>query len=452
MAANSIQLKLRQTQQLSQNLQYSLRVLQMSGQEIEREVEDWLEDNPLLERAALPDAPLEPVRLSAAIAQQGRHVGGDDAENAWENLANEETLRTYLHRQVCEHPLNEAEAAHVHILIDFLDEHGYLNENLETVVEHTPLEWMLSEEDLENALEKLRDFDPAGVATANLTESLLYQLARLPAGNTRRCAVQIVHRFAHELRPNSKHNPGHLAKKLPEFDTATIAEALELISRLNPYPAYGFATDEPTVYIQPEIIVKEKENGWQVVMNETVFPRIRINPELAEALSDSEVSDPVWKEKTAEAKQKLDILQQRQSTIMRIAEYVVERQQDFFDFGEIGLVPMLLKDCAKHLNLAESTISRAVNQKYLACPRGVFPLRYFFTQTAVTGGDEEGISQNVIKALMVQIIEKENKHKPYSDSELVKLLQQQGIAISRRTVAKYRDLLNIPAAAGRREA
>ena len=158
----------------------------------------------------------------------------------------------------------------------------------------------------------------------------------------------------------------------------------------------------------------------------------------------------MWKEKAAEARQKLDMLSQRKSTVMRIADYIVEKQQDFFDFGEIGLVPMLIKDCAQHLELAESTISRAVNQKYLSCPRGVFPLRYFFTQTAVTGEDEEGISQSVIKALLVQIIDSENKHKPYSDNDLMKLLQQQGINISRRTVAKYRDLLHIPSAGRRR--
>ena len=135
---------------------------------------------------------------------------------------------------------------------------------------------------------------------------------------------------------------------------------------------------------------------------------------------------------------------------MRIAEYLVEKQQDFFDFGEIGLVPMLLKECAQHLNLAESTISRAVNQKYLSCPRGIFPMRYFFSQTAVTGEDDEGISQNVIKAVMVQLIDTEDKSRPYSDNELMKLLQRQGINISRRTVAKYRDLLHIASASGRK--
>lgn len=451
MNSTNIQLKLRQTQQLSQNLQYSLRVLQMSGQEIEREVEDWLADNPLLERVAAPDAPLEPSRLSAAIAQTNRHIGGDDAENAWENLANEESLHAYLHAQVCEHPLTELEAAHVHVLIDFLDEHGYLTDSVEEIIDHTPLEWLLSEEDVEIAIEHLQNFEPAGVGTANLTQSLLHQLSRLPSSLVRRCAAYIVQNHLDELRANSKQNATLLGKKLPEFNAETIQAALEMIANLNPYPAYGFANDEPTAYIQPEISVRETPNGWVAQSNDYVFPRVQINSELAQVLQDNETIDPVWKEKNAEAKQKVDMLNQRKNTVIRIANYIVEKQQDFFSFGEIGLVPMLLKECAQQLELAESTISRAVNQKYLACPRGIFPLRYFFSQTAVTGEDDEGISQNVIKALLVQMINGENKQKPYSDNELMNLLKQQGISISRRTVAKYRDLLGIQAASGRQE-
>lgn len=451
MNSTNIQLKLRQTQQLSQNLQYSLRVLQMSGQEIEREVEDWLADNPLLERVATPDTPLEPSQLSAAISQANRHVGGDDAENAWENLAGEESLRTYLHAQVCEHPLTETEAAHVHVVIDFLDEHGYLTDSVEEIIDHTPLEWMLSEEDIEIAIENLQNFEPAGVATANLAQSLLHQLSRLPASNIRRCAAHIVQNHLDELRPSQKQNTTFLSKKLPEFNSATIQAALEMIADLNPYPAYGFADDEPTSYIQPEVSVKETPSGWVVQSNDSVFPCVQINNELVQALQDSEDIDTVWKEKNLEAKQKVDMLNQRKSTVIRIAEYIVQRQQDFFTFGEIGLVPMLLKECAQQLDLAESTISRAVNQKYLSCPRGIFPLRYFFSQTAVTGEDDEGISQNVIKALILQIVNSENKKKPYSDNELMHLLKQQGITISRRTVAKYRDLLGIRSASNRQE-
>lgn len=451
MSGNAIQLKLRQTQQLNQNMQYSLRVLQMSGQEVEREVEEWLADNPLLERADETDTPLEPTLLSAAVAQRHNQIGGDDAENAWENIAVEENLYTFLHAQVCEHPLSEREAAHVHILIDFLDEHGYLTDSLDDIIEHTPLEWMLTYEDLESALEQLQSFDPAGIATANLTQSLLHQISRLPSSEIRRCAAQIISRHLSELRPNSKQNDTHIARKLPEFDSQTIQRALELISQLNPYPAYGFATNNPTAYIQAEVIVRETDTGWKAFSNDKVWPRIQISSELNDALAQSEETDPVWKEKVNEARQRLDILQHRKSTVMQISEYIIERQQDFFDFGEIGLTPMLLKECAQHLGRAESTISRAVNQKYLSCPRGLFPLRYFFTQSAVTGDDEEGISQSAIKALLSQIIEKENKNKPYNDNELVQLLQQQGIQISRRTVAKYRDLLNIPAANSRRQ-
>ena len=450
MSSNHLHLKLRQTQQLSQNLQYSLRVLQMSGQEIEREVEEWLADNPLLERVATDDAPLEAGRLSAAISQTHRNVGGDDAENAWENIAKEDDLYAYLHAQVCEHPLSDVEAAHVHILIDFLDEHGYLTESVDEIIENTPLEWMLSEEDIEQAIENLQSFDPAGIATANLEQSLLHQLARLPASLERRCAAQIVQSHLSELKQGNKQNATFLAKKLPDYDVETIQAALEMIGELNPYPAYGFVNNDPISYINPEIIVKEGKNGWYVQSNDAMFPRIEINSELTDILNQTEQMDSVWKEKVAEAKQKLDILTLRKSTIMRIAEYLVEKQQDFFDFGEIGLVPMLLKECAQHLNLAESTISRAVNQKYLSCPRGIFPMRYFFRQTAVTGEDDEGISQNVIKAVMVQLIDTEDKSRPYSDNELMKLLQRQGINISRRTVAKYRDLLHIASASGRK--
>lgn len=450
MNSNHLHLKLRQTQQLSQNLQYSLRVLQMSGQEIEREVEDWLADNPLLERAAAEDTPLQAEQLSAAVSQNNRNVGGEDAENAWENIAKEDNLYSYLHAQVCEHPLSELQAAHVHVLIDFLDEHGYLTETVEEILDNTPLEWQLSEEDIEQAIENLQNFEPAGIATANLQQSLLHQLARLPTSRERSCAAQIVSNYLSELKQGSKQNSLLLVKKLPDYDLKCIQAALEMIGQLNPYPAFGFSLDEPTSYIHPEVVVKLGQSGWYVQSNDIMFPKVQINTELADALNEVEQIDAVWKEKAIEAKQKLDILSLRKATIMRIAEYVVEKQQDFFQFGEIGLVPMLLKECAQHLDLAESTISRAVNQKYLSCPLGVFPMRYFFSQTAVIGEDDEGISQNVIKAMIAQIIDSEDKTKPYSDNDLMKLLQHQGINISRRTVAKYRDLLQIAPANGRR--
>lgn len=451
MNGTNFQLKLRQTQQLSQNMQQSLRILQMSGLEIEREVNEWLAENPLLERSEPPEMP-EPPRVTAEITK--RNISMNDDGNAWEHVEQEETLNHYLHQQVSEHPLSPVEAAHVHILIDFLDEKGYLTESIEEIIENLPLEWRLTEEDMETALEKLRQFEPAGIATPNLKQSLLYQLDRLPPSPTRRCAAKIIAHGLNKISQNIPKTVNRLSKILPEFSDSVLCEAVHMITNLRPYPSYGFANEEPTQYVQPDIFIKKNAKGkWCAIANEHALPQIQINPDLADALYNEETLDPIWREQINHAKQRLDMLQQRKNTVLRVSEYIVEKQQDFFIFGEIGLVPMLLKDCAKQLGLAESTISRAVNGKYLACPQGLFALRYFFSQNAVSNeqGAGEGISANAIRSIMLQIVNHENKQKPYSDCALHQLLQQHGIRIARRTVAKYREQLGIPTVQQRRQ-
>ena len=440
-------LKLKQTQQLNQRLQQSLRILQMSGLEIEREVEDWLQDNPLLERhetEEFTDADFN-SKISAALPRSGQ-IGGDDAEDAWLNIAAEEDFNTYLHKQVCEHPLSEKEAAHVHILIDFLDEQGYFTDSLEDVIDNTPLDWMLDEDDLQNALDLLQTFDPPGVAAANLTESLMLQLMRLPPSPARQLAAHLIQDSLHELGKNRQQNIARFRKSFPEASVETIQTALDIIAALNPYPAYGFASAEPTAYVQPDVWVKETASGWKVIGNDAAWPRIRLNKEYCDLLQEAGSGDAAWKDKLNEARQKIDILELRKNTVIRLAEYIVAKQEDFFTFGEIGLTPMLLKDAAAELDVAESTVSRAANQKYLACPRGIFALRYFFTQAVGTDSDNEGVSQGAIKAVISQFIDNENSSKPYSDEALVRLLKQQGIDIARRTVAKYRESLDIPPA------
>lgn len=410
MTSTKFQLKLKQTLQLNQAMQQSLRVLQMSGLEVEREVEDWLADNPLLERRESEDWGKEP-----------------------------------------HYTANISSKRHISLLIDFLDDKGYLTESIEEIIDHTPLEWMLDEDNMELALEQLREFDPPGIATTNLQQSLLHQLDRLPLSAERRCAAHIVVHYLDNISQNTPRNINKLSKLMPDTPKSTIEDALEMISSLRPYPAYGFAIDEPTAYVRPDVFIESHRGEWVVVCNDDAIPQIQINPELSEALQEIE-NDAVWREKMVHAKQKIDMLQQRKSTIMRVAEYIVERQQDFFTFGEIGLVPMLIKDCASALELAESTISRAVNSKYLACPQGLFALRYFFSQNAIGSNQgEDGISGNAIRSLIAQIVDNEDKTKPLSDTDLHQLLQQQGITIARRTVAKYREQLGIPTVQQRRQ-
>ena len=438
-------LKLRQTQQLNQRLQQSLRILQMSGIELEREVEDWLQDNPLLERPEA-DEFADAEFNHGTTMPRSNHLGGDDAEDAWLNIAKEEDFNQYLHTQVCEHPLSDKEAAYVHILIDFLDDQGYFTDSIQDVIDNTPLEWMLDEDELQNALDLLQTFDPPGVAAADLTESLMLQLMRLPASPARQAAAHLIQSSLHDLGKNRKQNIIRFRKLFPEIDSETIEAALDIIATLNPYPAYGFASSEPTAYIQPDVWVKEGKDGWKVIGNEAAWPKLQLNREYCELMKSAEDGAPEWKEKINEAKQRIDSLELRKSTVIRLAEYIVKNQEDFFIFGEIGLAPMLMKDAAAELGLAESTISRAANQKYLSCPRGLFALRYFFTQAVNSEGNKEGLSQGAIKAVLGQIIENEDSSKPHSDETLVRLLKQQGIDIARRTVAKYRESLDIPPA------
>ncbi|WP_373741149.1 RNA polymerase factor sigma-54 [Neisseria sp.] len=436
-------LNLKQTQQLNQRLQQSLRVLQMSGQELEREVEDWLEENPLLEKPEADEFADFDFNTSAAAP---KNMGGDEAEDVWATIAEEEDFNAYLHKQVCEHPLTESQAARVHILIDFLNDQGYLTDSLSDVIDNTPLEWMLDEDDMQEALDCLQTFDPAGVAAKDLTESLILQLMRLPASPARQTAAKIVRHSIDDLAKSSRHNITRYRKLFPDTDAATIQTALDMIAALNPYPAYGFASAEPTSYVQPDVWIKETKNGWQVVGNEAAWPKVQLNSEFCELLKDSGEADPVWKEKLSEARQKIDSLELRKNTVIRLAEYIVQRQEDFFIFGEIGLTPMLIKEAAAELDVAESTVSRAVNHKYLACPRGVFALRYFFSQAVQNDSDNEGVSQSAVKAMVAQLIENENPAKPHSDEALCALLKQQGVEIARRTVAKYREMLDIPPA------
>lgn len=441
-------IKLKQTQQLDRRLQQSLRVLQMSGIELEREVEDWLSDNPLLERKDTDE--FSDAEFSHYTAP-ARQIGGDEGEDMLSNIAGEEDFKQYLHAQVCEHPLSDQEAACVHILIDFLDEQGYLTDSIEDILDHTPLEWMLDEAMLKQALTALKKFDPAGVAAADLTESLILQIERLGECAAKSAALHIVRNALDSIDGNRSQTLARIKKHLPQTDGGTLEAALDLIASLNPFPAAGFASSTLTPYIRPDVRVEESKDGWTVSFNEDAQPALQLNREYC-GLMPSEGVSPEWKEKIGEARQYLDALELRKATVVRLAEYIVKHQADFFTFGEIGLVPLLMKDAAAELGVAESTVSRAAGQKYLSCPRGVFPLHYFFTSAVQTESSGEIFSQTAAKAVLSQLIDNEDKHKPHTDETIIRLLKLRGIEVSRRTVAKYRESLGIPAAHRRKTA
>ena len=341
----------------------------------------------------------------------------------------------------------------MHLLIDYLDDQGYLNDSLTDIVENSPLEWMLDEDDMAEALRHLQQFDPAGVGARDLGESLLLQLARRQPDDTVFCAVQLVKHFLPDIAKSSL--PQQVRKKFPQYSAATIEAAQALVASLNPFPAYGLSGFGHTEYVDPDVWIRpDPETGeWTVGMYRQAWPQVQLNQEYSDLLAEYGSEAPELKQKLNEAKVLLSSLEQRKSTVLRLAETILERQADFFSFGAIGLVPLTIKETAANLGLAESTVSRAVNQKYLACPQGVFPLRYFFSQAAAYSSEEDGdgISANAVKALIESLIAGEDKRKPLSDQAMSERLALQGIVLARRTVAKYREELNFPPAHQRKQ-
>jgi RNA polymerase sigma-54 factor len=454
MTQQSVKLKLRQTQQLNQKQQQSLRILHMSSLELAEEVESWLADNPLLERPEYDPADSgEPEPHYSAALPVTRKTNSMEESDVWETVADEADFRRMLHEQVCEHPLDEDQAARVHLLIDYLDDQGYLNDSLTDIVENSPLEWMLDEDDMAEALRHLQQFDPAGVGARDLGESLLLQLARQQPDDTVFCAVQLVKHFLPDIAKSSL--PQQVRKKFPQYSAATIEAAQALVASLNPFPAYGLSGSSHTEYVDPDVWIRpDPETGkWMVGMYRQAWPQVQLNQEYSDLLAEYGSEAPELKQKLNEAKVLLSSLEQRKSTVLRLAETILERQADFFSFGAIGLVPLTIKETAANLGLAESTVSRAVNQKYLACPQGVFPLRYFFSQAAAYSSEEDGdgISANAVKALIESLIAAEDKRKPLSDQAMSDRLALQGIVLARRTVAKYREELNFPPAHQRKQ-
>lgn len=450
MNKTTLRLRLKQTQQLNQNLQQSLQVLHMSALKLDEAVSQWLADNPFLERIETEAGSADSASPAQYVRPRDAAYNSMDEADVWATVADEPSVREQLHAQVCEYNLDEATAAGVHVLIDNLDEHGYLVDSLTDLVDNSPLAWQLSEPQLARALTALQRFEPAGIGARNLAESLTLQLRRLPENTVRQCALILVQQHLGQWQTAAQQKA--LCRQLPEFTAQTITNACHYIAQLNPYPCYGLAENAATNYIQPDIQIRQDEDGqWQIELIKAAWPQLKVDEDYGQMLNEAG-ADEACRQKWREAQTYIDNLAMRQNTVLRLAQWILRKQQDFFMFGTIGLVPLTLKETAQALGLAESTISRAVNQKYLACPQGVFALRYFFSQAVAQNEDNQvGSSQMAIKTMIAGLIQQEDSQSPYSDNELVEKLSKQGIRLARRTVAKYRETLKIPPAHQRKK-
>ncbi|MBS0327556.1 MAG: RNA polymerase factor sigma-54 [Proteobacteria bacterium] len=477
----TLQLKLSQHLTLTPQLQQSIRLLQLSTLELNAEVERMLQENPLLERAegegddehVPPAMPLagpgraesdgEPARGEAAdddraapahddpaiVAEYAEYGGsdadwgstgsGDDDDFLPQQVASS-TLREHLIGQLAllNLPLRDRQLATA--LIDALDDDGYLPTSLEELARLFPEELELEPEELSIALKYVQSFEPAGVGARDCAECLALQLKALPAGTPRRDdALKVVdgHLMLLASRDFTK------LKRLLRTDDAGVRQVRDLIRSLNPKPGAAFAKTEAN-YVVPDVIVRKVKNQWVAALNEAAMPKLRLNRIYADILTrNRESSNQQLAAQLQEAKWLIRNVQQRFDTILRVARAIVERQRRFFEHGEVAMRPMVLREIADMLSLHESTISRVTTQKYMLTPRGTFELKYFFGSHVATdtGG---AASATAIRALIKQLIAAENASAPLTDSRIAELLGEQGILVARRTIAKYREALQIP--------
>ena len=473
---HSLQLRLSQHLTLTPQLQLSIRLLQLSTQELDQEIEGYLRDNPLLERdEAMSDMSESAAQLSMAAGAAGeyeqtaapandgadsasdgdqqenemlsglpemsygsaREDGGDDNDYP-QTASDAPTLREHLLGQIALLKLPDRDRTLVSLLIDTLNEDGYITQSLEEVQEMLPAELCVEEEELTIALRHLQHLDPAGVGARSLGECLVLQLNALPAA-TPYCdrAVEVV---SHHLDALASRDYVKLKRAL-RCDEDGLRAVQKLITSLNPKPGRDFAADEIR-YVIPDVNVSKIKGLWVASLNRDAMPKLRVNRMYADILGRSRGSSQQLSGQLQEAKWLIKNVQQRFDTILRVSQAIVDRQRNFLEHGAVAMRPLVLREIAETLELHESTVSRVTTNKYMRTPRGIFELKFFFGSHV--GTDAGGAaSSTAIRALIKQLVSAENSRKPLSDSQISSILGQQGMVVARRTVAKYRESLQI---------
>jgi len=473
----TLQLKLSQHLTLTPQLQQSIRLLQLSTLELNQELEKFLTENPLLEReeadepasavplngseAAPAQAPAEETASETAPAadsfsadvewagESGSGAGSrDDSDESdfFQVAADSPNLREHLLSQLSLTKLETRDRALVAFLIEALDDDGYLTQTLEEIAQLLPEELQIEPEELHIALKHLQNFDPTGVGARNCAESLELQLLALPESTPHRAQALAIARAHLELLATRDFAR---LKKILQCGDDILREAQRLIQSLNPRPGASFSLVE-TRYVIPDVIVKKIKNVWVASLNSDAMPKLRINRMYAEILQNNRShSGSQLSHQLQEARWLIKNVQQRFETILRVSQAIVDRQRHFFEHGEVAMRPLVLREIADTLSLHESTVSRVTTQKFMFTPRGIFELKYFFGShvSTETGG---ACSATAIRALIKQLVAAEDARKPLSDSKISEVLNQQGIVVARRTIAKYRESLQIPSVSMRR--
>lgn len=466
----SLQLKLSQQLAMTPQLQQAIRLLQLSTLELQQEIREALESNPLLElddnhqeidtpaesetqkemdsaealeQTAMPDdlpldAQWEEIYTAGTPSGTGNDYGDDELPLYQGETT--ETLQDYLIWQARLTPFTETDAAIAFSIIDAIDETGYLTVSVDDIRLSTGDDEVTTE-DVEAVLKRIQRFDPVGVGARDLRECLMVQLKILPPETpSLKEALAITDQHLALLGNRDFRTLGRVTKLKEE----ALKSAIDLIQSLEPRPGLVVNTGE-SEYVIPDVLVRKHGERWTVELNSDSIPRLRVNNHYAAmgSRTRSESDNQFIRNNLQEAKWLIKSLESRNDTLLRVATCIVEEQQAFFEQGEEYMKPMVLADIALRVEMHESTISRVTTQKFLHSPRGIFELKYFFSSHVSTDSGGEA-SSTAIRALVKKLVAAENPAKPLSDSKLTDMLAEQGIQVARRTVAKYRESLSIP--------
>ncbi len=491
----SLQLKLGQQLTMTPQLQQAIRLLQLSTLDLQQEIQEALESNPLLEieeSADNADTPgsenesgSEDMDFTAAedssqnksseTEQNNDFEQGDSwdegdipselsVDSNWDDIytnsstpptpssaesadydfesrnTKAESLQDHLNWQLNLTPMSDGDRLIAMAIIDAIDPNGQLTSTIESIHAGLIRELDIDEEEVVAVLHRIQQFDPVGVGYRDLSECLSIQLRQLGKDYPGYSVAQsIINDFLPQL---ASHDYGHILKAL-RIKEPELKEAMKIILALNPRPGSEISPSD-TTYVVPDVFVSRKNDKWHVELNPDTAPKIRVNPEYAMLANrkGSEADNTFIKDNLQEARWFIKSLYSRNETLMKVATKIVEHQKGFLDYGEEAMKPLVLHDIAEAVGMHESTISRVTTQKYMHTPRGIYELKYFFSSHVGTEGGGE-CSSTAIRALIKKLVAAENPNKPLSDSKITKLLEEQGIKIARRTIAKYRESLSI---------
>ena len=456
----SLQLKLGQSLAMTPQLQQAIRLLQLPVLDLNAQIQEALEENIMLEMEDLPDVPQTSSETTAEVetiraedswqtnqASQLQDGGWNGEGRPISDFADEsgQSLHEHLLWQLEIEDFTPRQTVIGEAIVDSINDDGYVTVDLEEIASYIDDDPAVTVDEVEATLAKIQRFDPIGVAARSIPECLTLQLKQLdPATPGLALAIELA---KDKLDLVAKREYGELRRCLRASEE-DLHDALALLKSCNPKPGLAVSSTAAE-YVIPDVFVRKVDDRWQVEISPTGVPRLSVNQQYARLLRGSG-DHAVLRTQLQEARWLIRSLEIRNETVTKVATSIVSRQTEFLEQGDEAMKPMVLRDIAEEIGMHESTISRVTTNKYMHTPRGVFEFKYFFSSHLSSASGEDQSSTSV-RAKIRKLIGAENPAKPLSDSKIANLLADEGISVARRTVAKYREAMNIASSSERRQ-